>query len=165
MVTIRSACEGDLVRINDIYNQAVPTTATADYVAWEIEQRQQWFAERAAKNMPVFVAEIDGEVVGWASLSPYHHRPGYRFSVENSIYVDTRVHGKGVGRKLVEETIRAARQLDLKCIVASIDATNLACIKLHESLGFVQCAYYPSLYTKFGKWLDVVHMQLILKED
>src|SRR5437762_11637722 len=88
-ITIRSAARQDLQTILEIYNDAVlNTTASADYEPQSLDQRAKWFDSRQRLGLPIFVAEsADRKVAGWAALSPYHTRPGYRFTVENSVYI------------------------------------------------------------------------------
>src|SRR5438552_3939697 len=88
-ITIRSAARHDLQAILEIYNDAVlNTTASADYEPQPLDQRAKWFESRKRLGLPILVAESsDRKVVGWAALSPYHTRPGYRFTVENSVYI------------------------------------------------------------------------------
>src|ERR1051325_3905746 len=99
----RPALRTDLSAILEIYNDAVlTTTATYDYEPRPLQHRIQWFEDHEKANLPMFVAEDDGgKVVGWSSLSKYHDRPGYRFTVENSIYVAANARGKGVGKLLL----------------------------------------------------------------
>lgn len=162
-MTLRNAGPDDLPAILAIYNHAVAhTTATADYDPQPLADRVAWYEDRMRRGLPVLVAEADGAVVGWGSLSPYNPRPGYRFSVENSVYVAPGHQGRGVGRALLARLIEEARAREMRTVVASIDALNVASIRLHESFGFVEVARYRELFYKFGRWLDVVHLQLLL---
>lgn len=163
-ITIRPANTDDLTAINAIYNEAVlNTSATADYEPTTIEDRQDWYQKRVSMNFPIFAAEtVDGKLVGWSCLNPYHSRPGYRFSAENSIYVAADFRGKGIGRLLLPPLIAAAKVLGLHTIIASIDAENGASIYLHEQYGFEIVGKLKHPYFKFGRWLDVVYMQIML---
>jgi phosphinothricin acetyltransferase len=161
---VRSAAENDLPAILEIYNDAVlNTVATADYEPQTLEMRREWFALRVQKGLPVFVAENEERrVVGWSALSPYHGRVGYRFTAETSIYVAADWRGKGVGRALLPPLIEAARQRGLRALIASIDGTNEASIRLHASCGFEKVGHLKEVITKFGRWLDVVYMERLL---
>jgi phosphinothricin acetyltransferase len=163
-VLIRPAARHDLKSILEIYNDAVlNTTASADYEPQTMSQRIQWYESRKKMGFPMFVAEAPGRrVVGWASLSPYHTRPGYRFTAENSVYIAADWRGRGIGRHLMIRVIESAREIGLHAIVASIEATSEASIRLHASLGFEQRGHLRELIHKFDRWLDVVYMELVL---
>ncbi|MGQ0601267.1 MAG: GNAT family N-acetyltransferase [Anaerolineales bacterium] len=161
---IRPAAHADLPAIIEIYNWAVlNTTATAAYEPEPLEQRATWFESHQRDGYPVFVAEAEaGQVVGWSSLSKYKERIGYRFTAENSIYLAPDVHGRGIGKLLMTPLIEAARELGLHAIVAGIDSENVASLKLHARFGFVEVARFREVGFKFGQWLDVVYMELVL---
>jgi len=163
-ILIRPATREDLKGILDIYNDAVlNTTASADYEPQSLDQRVKWYETRKKIGFPMFVAEgSDGRVVGWASLSPYHSRPGYRFTAENSVYIAADWRGKGIGKLLMIRVIDSAKEIGLHAIVASIEATSEASIRLHASLGFEQRGHMRELIYKFDRWLDVVYMELNL---
>src|SRR5262245_39045064 len=139
MIQIRTALETDLEAILEIYNDAViNTTAVYDYEPHTLEMRKQWFRIKEAQGYPVFVADDNGRVVGFSSIGPWRAWAAYKYSVENSIYVAAGQRGKGIGKKLLEPLIEAAKQLDLHTIIAGIDATNEVSIKLHQSFGFTE---------------------------
>jgi L-amino acid N-acyltransferase len=162
MVTHRDATAEDLPRINDIYNHYVTTsTCTYQEEPETIESRRDWFSHHG-ETLPVIVAEIDGRVAGWGSLSPFRERSAYRYTVENSVYVDEADHRRGVGLMLMEELIARARAIGYRTIVAGIDADQPASIALHTRLGFVPAARLSEVGYKFGRWLDVVYLQLML---
>jgi phosphinothricin acetyltransferase len=157
---IRAATEADLPAILEIYNWAVlNTTATADYEPANLDSRRAWFADRASKNFPILVAEQETHIVGWASLGPYLPRYGYRFSSENSVYVAPDAQGKGIGKSLLRATCEEADKMGMRVIIAKIDATNEASIRLHKQFEFKEAGYFKELIFKFDRWLDVVHMQ------
>jgi phosphinothricin acetyltransferase len=111
----------------------------------------------------VFVAvNEDGRVAGWSALNRYHDRKGYQFTTENSVYVAADHRGKGVGRLLMKPLVEAARERGLHAILAGIDAENEASVRLHASFGFVKVAHYKQVGFKFGRWLDVVYLELLL---
>ncbi len=165
-LSIRPATETDLPAILAIYNEAVlNTAATADYAPSTLESRTAWYEERRQKNLPVFVAVSDGQIVGWSSLSPYHARIGYRFSAEVSIYVAAASRGQGVGKRLLPPLIEAGTERGLHVLIASIDSENEASIRLHAAQGFTKCGELHEVYTKFGRWLGVVYMERRLSSD
>jgi L-amino acid N-acyltransferase YncA len=165
-VSIREAKQADVPGILEIYNEAVlNTTATADYEPSTLKQRTEWFEQRKKLQLPIFVAVSDhGKIVGWSSLSAYHSRHGYRFTAEVSVYVDAEMRGQGVGKMLMPPLIEAAKTRGLHALIASIDSQNAASIRLHESFGFVMKGRLDQIITKFGRWLDVVYLELILEE-
>ncbi len=165
--TIRPAAREDLPVILDIYNDAVrQTTATYDYEPRTLEDRAAWFDDHAKHNFPVFVAANEGgEVVGWSSLNRYHDRMGYRFTTENSIYVAADWRGRGVGRRLLAPLIEAAQSRGFHAILAGIDATNEASLRLHAAFGFERVAHFREVGFKFGRWLDVIYMQRLLPRN
>jgi L-amino acid N-acyltransferase len=161
---IRSATSADLPGVLDIYNEAVlNTTATYDYEPHTLEMREAWFDEHQRDNYPVFVAQNgDGRIVGWSSLRRFRPRIGYRFTAEDSVYVAADQRGRGIGKSLLPPVIQAARDLGLHAIVAGIDADGKASLRLHAHFGFVQVAHLKEAGWKFGRWLDVIYMELLL---
>src|SRR5687768_14738928 len=117
---IRRATLDDAQSIAEIYNEAIlTTTATFDTETKTVDDRRQWLAEHGDRH-PVFVAEVDGRVVGWASLSQWSDRKAYDGTVESSFYVQSSHRGRGIGRKLKEATIEAARRLGYHTLIARV---------------------------------------------
>jgi phosphinothricin acetyltransferase len=110
----------------------------------------------------VIVAEVNGEVVGWGSLSAYHSRSAYRRTVENSVYVHHQHHRRGIGSLLLKELIVRARTIGHHAIIAGIDAEQVASVVLHDRFGFQKVGHFRQVGFKFGRWLDVVYMELVL---
>jgi L-amino acid N-acyltransferase YncA len=159
---IRLATGADLGRINDIYNHYVlHSTCTYQEEPHSAAERQRWFDEHGAAH-PVTVAEIDGHVVGWGSLSRFHSRSAYRFSTENSIYVDHEWHRRGIGGRLLADLIERGRAAGHHTIVAGIDGDQPASLAIHARYGFEQVALLREVGFKFNRWLDVVYMQRML---
>ena len=148
-----------------IFNEAIAnTTALYDYQSRTDADMQAWFDAKERKNYPVICAENDaGELMGFASYGQFRERPAYKYTVEHSVYVDTRFRGLGVGRGLLEATIEAAQRQDFHVLVGGIDASNAVSIRLHERLGFTACGIVKQAGFKFGRWLDLAFYQLILK--
>lgn len=163
-IWIRPADRTDVPGILEIYNEAVRnTTATADYEPSTLKKRREWYDQRKKLNLPIYVAEGEhGRVVGWSSLSPYHSRYGYRFTSEISVYVAADMRGQGIGKLLIPPLIEDAGKAGLHAIIASIDSQNEASIRLHERFGFVKKGQLDQIITKFGRWLDVVYMELVI---
>lgn len=163
---IRDANNGDASAIAAIYNQAVRTT-TAIWNDAEVDEanRGAWLADRQAAGFVVLVAEREGAVIGYASYGPFRAFDGYRFSVENSVYVAGSAQGEGVGRALMATLIERAKSAGLHAMIAGIEAENRGSIGLHASLGFREAGRLPEVGVKFGRWLDLVFMHLTLGSD
>jgi len=158
--SIRIAVESDLPAINDIYNHYVLcSTCTYQEDLESLEERQKWFNGHDEKH-PVIVAEANSRVVGWGSLSPFHKRSAYRRTVENSVYVDHQHQRLGVGSLLLQELIARARALEHRVIIAGIDADQAASIQLHTKFQFKKVGHLEQVGFKFGRWLDVIYMEL-----
>ncbi|MEE8338193.1 MAG: N-acetyltransferase family protein [Dehalococcoidia bacterium] len=162
--TVRPATVADLPAINRIYNDEVEhRVASWDFEPWGIEQRREWFAEHQRDvTTPVFVAEVDGRVAGMSYLSWYRPRPGYRYTRENTVYIDPRFHRRGLGALLLGALIEAARESGLRTLIAVIEGSNEASVALHERLGFERAGLLRDVGFKFDGWLDSVYMQLRL---
>ncbi len=156
----RRARREDCPAILAIYNEAVlTTTASYDLEPRTLEHRLAWFDEHQRLDYAMFVAESDGQVVGWSSLSRYHDRYGYRFTCENSVYVAASHRGRGLGAILLAPLLDAARDRGLHSIIAVIDASNEASLRLHARFGFEKVGHFREVGHKFGRWLDVVYLQ------
>jgi L-amino acid N-acyltransferase YncA len=161
-VEIRLARPEDAEAIREIYNLEVTTsTVTFDLVPRTLEQQLAWLQARSGAHA-VIVAEDGGEVVGFASLSPYRDRPAYNSTVEDSVYVRGDQRGRGVGRALVEHLIELADQHGFHSVMARIVGDHAASIGLHEGLGFTTVGIEHEVGRKFGRWLDVMIMQRLL---
>ena len=160
---IRPATNTDVPAILDIYNEAVlNTTASYDYEPSTLEVRAAWFAAHAKAHLPVFVAEEAGRVVGWSSLSEFRSRIGYRYTVEDSVYVAPDSRGCGIGKQLLAPLIDAGRAQGFRAVLAVIDAENDASIRLHTRFGFEQVGLLKQVGYKFDRWLDTVYLELLL---
>lgn len=163
MINIRQATTEDLPGILEIYNEVVAnTTAVFMYEPHTLAMRQEWFATKQQQGYPVYVAMEGEEITGFSTIGPFRAWPGYKYSVENSVYVKDSRRGKGIGKSLVLPLITAAQQLDMHTIVAGIEAENTGSIRMHESLGFKEVAHFREVGFKFGRWLDLKFLQLIL---
>jgi L-amino acid N-acyltransferase YncA len=165
MITIRQANEISLPQMLEIYNEVIlNTTAVYDYEPHTLEMRKQWLEAKQQQGFPVFVAEEDedGVIVGFSSIGPFRAWAAYKYSVENSIYVKADCRGKGIGKLLLLPLIDAAKELDIHTIIASIDATNEASLRLHKNFGFAEVAHFKEVGYKFNRWLDLKFLQLII---
>jgi phosphinothricin acetyltransferase len=147
-----------------IFNDAIlNSTALYDYKPRTADMMQAWFEAKVKGKFPVIGVEGDGgELMGFASYGTFRAWPAYKYSVEHSVYVDARFRGRGVGRRLLEEVIEAARARGFHVLIGGIDATNTASIALHERLGFTHCGTIRQVGFKFGRWLDLSFYQLVL---
>jgi phosphinothricin acetyltransferase len=160
---IRAAEGDDLEAIRSIYNHVVlHSTATADYEPQSLDARRAWWEALRAIGMPVIVADDGDAIAGFGSLRRYKERPGYRFTVENSVYVAADRRGRGVGRLLLAGLIDEARRGGFHTIVAAVDATNDVSLRLHHNAGFREAGRLHEVYFKFGRWLDVAYLELLL---
>lgn len=159
--SVRAATAGDIPAITRIYGHAVKH-GTASF---ELEPPDE--AEMAHRmqtlldgGYPYFVAETDGALVGYAYAGPYRPRPAYRFSVEDSIYIDPSAQRRGIGRVLLEHLIAECERRGFRQMVAVIgDSAQTASIELHRALGFRLVGTVENVGYKFDQWLDSVNMQ------
>ena len=161
---IRDAVPADLPAVRDIYNDAVlNTTAIWNEQPVDLANRQAWFDTRQAQAYPILVAvdQLDA-VVGYASYGDWRPFEGFRHSVEHSVYVRADQRGNGLGPKLLTELIERARAGNKHVMVAAIESGNTASIRLHDRLGFKITGQMPQVGIKFGRWLDLTFMQVIL---
>jgi L-amino acid N-acyltransferase YncA len=148
--------------MSSIYNHYVAhDTCTYQTEPESLPERLAWF-DRHGPGHPIFVAESEGQVVGWASLSPYNLRHGYRMTVEDSIYLDPGWRGQGLGTALLRKLVETARACGHHTIIAVISADQVASVALHARAGFVTSGRLTEAGHKFDRWLDIVYMQLIL---
>lgn len=161
---IRDAGLSDIAAITAIYNHAVlHTTAIWNDTTISVQNRIDWLRQRQAQGYPVLVAVNQAnEVLGYASFGDWRPFDGYKQTVEHSVYVRQGQQGAGIGTALMQALMLRARQLDKHVMVAAVDADNIASIKLHLALGFQQVGLMPQVGRKFGRWLDLVWLQLVL---
>jgi L-amino acid N-acyltransferase len=165
MITIRRASSDNLAAITAIYNEAIlNTTATFDTQPKTIEQQKRWF-ENHGDKYPVTVAELDNDLVGWASLSKWSDRCAYSDTAEISLYIKAENRGQGIGRKLTDYILREGQKAGLHTLIVRIAEGNQASIHLAESVGFRHIGVMREVGRKFGRLLDVSLMQLIFDES
>jgi phosphinothricin acetyltransferase len=155
---IRLAHLDDLPAIVDIYNQAIPSRqSTGDTQPLRLEDRVTWFGEHLADKYPIFVADVQGQTVGWCSLSAYRSgRAAFRFTAEISYYIGLAYHRQGIGTALIEHTLMACPALQIKNLFAIVLETNEASLKLLRKMGFEQWGYLPRVADFDGK--EVGHL-------
>lgn len=161
---IRDATEADIPAIAALYADEVrERVATYEYdVPDEAEMAQRMRAVQAA-GYPYFVAERDGRFAGYAYASSYRSRIGYRWTVEDTVYIVPEHQGQGVGKALLQRLIDACEASGFRQMIAVIgEPANGASVALHEKLGFRTIGVFPGLGRKHGRWLDTVQMQRAL---
>ena len=165
-VNIRECALDDMPSVQAIYAREVETgLASFEYEPPAVEEMTRRFQEFRASGMPYYVAEIGGQVVGYAYGSAFRPRFGYRFTAEDSVYLAPDARGKGVGKLLLQQVIQDCERGGWRQMIAAIgDSGNTPSIALHASLGFRQVGIQKSVGFKLGQWVDVVIMQLELGE-
>jgi L-amino acid N-acyltransferase YncA len=163
---IRRATLDDLQVIHAIYAESV----RRDTASWELtppdgaEMRRR-METILGQGYPYFVVEVAGEVAGYSYASNYRPRPGYRFTVEDSVYVAPAYQRRGLGRLLLGNLVEACTAQGFRQMIAVIgDSQNYGSIALHRAMGFAQVGLLPTIGFKFGRWLDSVLMQRVLGE-
>jgi len=163
-IELRKADESDVPAIAAIYAPHVRAgTATFEIDPPGAGEMLRRWRDITVRGLPYIVAEAGGQVVGYAYAGPYRPRPAYRFTVEDSIYVDAEVQGRGVGRALLARLIDESTRAGARQMIAVIgDSGNQASVGLHAALGFRHVGVLESVGNKFARWLDVVFMQRAL---
>jgi phosphinothricin acetyltransferase len=160
---VRAAAPADAEAIRAIYNAEVTgSTVTFDLVPRSLEDQLAWQAAHSGAHPAVVAIADDGEVLGFASLSSYRDRPAYATTVEDSVYVHHGHRGEGVGRALLTEIVRLARVHGFHSVIARIADAQAPSIGLHQACGFELVGIEREVGRKFGRWLDVAVMQLLL---
>jgi phosphinothricin acetyltransferase len=163
---IRSAAEADLPFVTGIYTHAVlHGTATFELIPPDLAEMTRRFRALMDGGFPYLVASLDGRVVGYAYAGPYRPRPAYRFTVENSVYLDPSIHRRGIGLGLMQRLIAECEARGYRQMIAVIgDSANAGSIGVHTKTGFTMIGTHPNVGLKFGRWLDTVMMQRALGE-
>lgn len=164
MIYIRIAQREDVPTLLDIYNYEVEYgVATFDLQPKTLEQRMKWFEEHNVNHHPLIVAEVDGVVAGYASLSSYREKEAYQSTVELSVYVAPDYRGQGVATALMEAILKLAKEDDtIHTVVSVITGGNEASVKLHGKFGFTFCGRMKEVGMKFGRLLDIDNYQLFV---
>jgi len=163
-ITLRKAILEDLPAILDIVNYSIlHTTANYNYDVQTLKIQTQWFAMKQSKNDPIIVADYNGITVGFGTYGQFREKIGYQYTVEHSVYVANEYIGKGIGKLLLTELIQFAKLQGMHVMIGGIDAENTDSIAFHKKFGFVENGIIKEAGFKFGRWLDLLFMQLILK--
>jgi L-amino acid N-acyltransferase YncA len=164
MPLIRPSRDEDLDAITRIYGHHVlHGTGTFETTPPTLAEMTARRADVLGKGLPWLVAEEGGQVLGYAYGNWFKPRPAYRFSVEDSIYMDPAAHRQGLGRALLAELLAALERAGTRKVMAVIgDSANAGSIGVHKALGFEPVGVVQSCGWKFGRWLDIVLMQKTL---
>jgi len=163
---IRPTTTADLPAITAIYEHAVlHGTATFELIPPDLVEMTRRFKALTDGGFPYFVATLDGRVVGYAYAGAYRPRPAYRFTVENSVYLEPATHRRGIGFQLLQRLIAESKARGYRQMIAVIgDSANAGSVSVHRKCGFDMIGTHPNVGLKFGRWLDTVMMQLALGE-
>src|SRR3984957_11721063 len=164
LLEIRPTTAADLPAITSIYEQAVLYgTATFELTPPDLTEMTRRFDTLMEGGFPYFTAALDGRVVGYAYAGAYRPRPAYRFTVENSVYLEPAIHRRGIGLQLLQRLITESEARGYRQMVAVIgDSANAGSIGVHTRCGFRMIGTHPNVGFKFNRWLDTVMMQLAL---
>jgi len=160
-VDLRAATLADMPPIQAIYaHHVLHGLASFETEPPTAEQMRHRFESVTAAGYPYLVATDNGTVRGYAYASVYRTRPGYRYTVEDSVYVDAAAVGRGIGRQLLIRLIDECERRGCRQMLAVIgDSANVASIRLHRACGFTHSGTLRSVGFKFGRWIDSVLMQ------
>jgi L-amino acid N-acyltransferase len=160
---LRLAERRDAEAICSIYNpEVLESTVTFDIVPRSIDEQVAWLDEHSGGHPAIVAADRDGEIYGFASLSPYRPRAAYSTTVEDSVYVRRDCRGEGVGSLLLAELVRLGTAHGFHSVIGRIVGDHEASIALHARCGFEMVGTEREVGRKFGRWLDVVLMQRML---
>jgi L-amino acid N-acyltransferase YncA len=160
-ISIRPAEPRDIAAITRIYGHAVRHgTASFELEPPDDAEMTQRYQRLLAGGYPYLVAELGGEIAGYAYAGPYRARPAYHWSVEDSIYIAPQAHRRGIGRALLDRLIAESEAGGFRQMIAVIgDSANAASIELHRAAGFRMVGTFDNVGFKLGRWLDSVLMQ------
>jgi phosphinothricin acetyltransferase len=154
--TIRTATQADIPQITRIYNElGVATVSSYDLEPVSEQNRLAWLHDHLDNGYPILVAVDGDQVLGYAGYSMFKEKLGYRFTVENTIYIDPAAQGQHVGTALMERVIQIGRDNHIHTMIALINSTNQTSLEFHKKLGFTDCGVLPQSGFKFGEFLDV----------
>jgi L-amino acid N-acyltransferase YncA len=164
---VRDSRDEDMPKIHAIYGfHVLHGLGSFEEEPPSVDELSRRRADVIARGLPYLVAEMGGVVAGYSYAAPYRLRPAYRFTVENSVYVDESLRHRGVGYLLLSALIARCVECECRQMIAVIgDSENLASIALHERLGFIRIGTLRAVGFKFGRWVDSVLMQRPLDPD
>jgi L-amino acid N-acyltransferase YncA len=163
-VVIRPSRDGDVADIAAIYDYHVlHGLASFEEIPPDPDELASRRRDILARGLPYLVAERSGKVLGYCYAGPYRTRSAYRFTVEDSIYINEAEVGRGLGRALLAALLDRCTELGYRQMVAVIGGSETwPSIRLHAALGFTRVGLLPAVGFKFGSWVDIVLMQRAL---
>ena len=163
-VVIRPSREGDVPEIAEIYRYHVlHGPASFEEIPPDPDELASRRRDILDRGLPYLVAERSGHVLGYCYAAPYRTRSAYRFTLEDSIYIDQAEVGHGLGRALLAAVLDRCAELGYRQMVAVIGGSDTwPSIRLHAALGFTRIGVLPAVGFKFGCWVDIVLMQRAL---
>lgn len=164
-MNLRIATMSDAAAVCRVYNHYVAETVVTfeEELVSEVEMARR--IESVAARFPWLVAELEGDVVGYAYATEWRARAAYRHSAEISIYLAPDATGQGIGSQLCEALLAKLRPLGIHTVIGGVALPNDASVALHEKFGFTKCAHFSEVGKKFGRWIDVAYWELILERD
>jgi L-amino acid N-acyltransferase YncA len=164
---VRDSRDEDMPKIQAIYGfHVLHGLASFEEEPPGVDELSRRRADVLARDLPYLVADVGGVVAGYSYAAPYRLRPAYRFTVENSVYVDESLRHRGIGYLLLSALIARCAERECRQMIAVIgDSENGASIALHERLGFIHVGTLRAVGFKFGRWVDSVLMQRPLDPD
>jgi phosphinothricin acetyltransferase len=162
--TIRPSRDEDVPAITAIYRHHVlHGVASFEEMPPDENEIARRRGEIVKRGLPYLVAERGARVIGYCYAGLFRPRTGYRFTLEDSVYVDAGEVGRGIGRALLEQVIARCSELGYRQMVAVIGGREtIPSIRLHEALGFTHIGVLPAVGFKFGRWIDIVLLQRTL---
>lgn len=161
--TIRFARMSDLAGITALLNHEIlNSTAVYDYDVRSSEQMDLWWQTKQTNQFPVLIAEVDGQVAGFASYGQFRPWQGFHRSMEHSIYIHCDYHNRGLGKALLQSLLLEAKERKVHVLIAGIDSSNQKSIDFHLSFGFEKVGELKEVGFKFDRYLDLVFLQKIL---
>ena len=156
-------CDRHGETILKIFNQEIATsTALYEYELRTLGFIRGWFEQKQTHNYPVIGIEENNQLLGFATYDRFRTLAAYQYTVEHSVYIDSAVRGRGLGKRLLRQLILVARAQKYHMAIGVIDSSNQVSIQLHRSLGFKHCGKIEQAGFKFDRWLDLELYQLIL---
>ncbi|MDR2973834.1 MAG: GNAT family N-acetyltransferase [Propionibacteriaceae bacterium] len=162
-VHIRYAVAADQPVLQAIFNHEVAhSTSSWEWLPLSNEDWRGWFREHTRDDRVLLVAEVDGHVAGFAAYGSFRTKAGYASTVEDSIFLEEGYRGHGLGTRLLRQLVAEAKLRGVHSMVAAVTGDNTASIHLHQSVGFREAGRLPQIGHKFGRWMDLVLLQIIL---
>jgi phosphinothricin acetyltransferase len=164
-VAVRDASPADAQSVARIYNYYITDTlVTFEEESLDAAEVARRIEEVQSAGLPWLVADVDGDVAGYAYATKWHKRHGYRYSAEVTVYLAPDQGGRGIGTKLYTPLLEKLRGLGFRSAIGGIALPNDASVALHEKFGFRKVAHYERIGVKFGQWLDVGYWQCHLQD-